>query len=105
MAPKEKVLYYFYHESVPGEVWVDESGDMVAVVHENDGTWRKSLDFVAKHFGGRVVELNGYDILGSSDDESLTSEDLGKLDFVEIVELTAKRNKKAILRAIRHHNE
>jgi hypothetical protein len=68
-----KKLYYFYHERIPGEIYIDADAKFVGWIHENDASWHQGyMSFIPQFFGGEVVQLNGYDLI---DEQFVLEED------------------------------
>ncbi len=54
-----KTLYLIESQSAWGQVFVDEFGELIGYVHENDGTYiPENHYFIVEFFGGKVIELN-----------------------------------------------
>ena len=76
-----KTLYYTY--GFYGTLFLDESGDLVCYVHENDGDWNEEcFSFIPKYFSGNLVQLKRCDI---EDDEPWGNEEKIKKWFKKTV--------------------
>jgi len=85
-------LYVFFSEKIYGTVFVDESGNFVHYIHENDGAWRSEYhNPIVRFFGGEVapIAVNGIKDVERTDDAE---------DFVNV-------NKAAICTAISNSQE
>lgn len=98
MAPKCNALFYFYHEALGGEVFLDSDAEFINIVHENDGSWRNYFDFVVERFGGQIIEIDVRDLIDEIPEEEF--EKVQDLDFKDLAKAIVKLVKSEIKTAI-----
>lgn len=87
------VLYVF--DAAYGQIFVDNAGNFIHFIHENDGYYRSEyFDALIAHFGGRVRDLDVSEITDNDDCNQDDPEEFVKEYVNSICDLIAEAESK-----------